>query len=124
MPFAALNERPKAKLSLRLSMSFKLRIYITYVPQSLHSYAGFMVKSAKLHVKEVTMANGTVKWFNGKKGFGFIQPEDGGADVFVHISALERAGLTDLREGQRVSYELAMNKGKTSAANLKVVDAA
>ncbi len=70
------------------------------------------------------MANGTVKWFNGKKGFGFIQPEDGGADVFVHISALERAGLTDLREGQRVSYELAMNKGKTSAANLKVVDAA
>ncbi len=70
------------------------------------------------------MSNGIVKWFNGKKGFGFIQPEDGGADVFVHISALERAGLSDLREGQKVSYELAMNKGKTSAANLKLIDAA
>ena len=70
------------------------------------------------------MSNGTVKWFNSKKGFGFIQPEDGGTDVFVHISALERAGINDLREGQRVSYELAMNKGKTSAANLKLIDAA
>jgi CspA family cold shock protein len=70
------------------------------------------------------MANGKVKWFNPGKGFGFIQPEEGGADVFVHISALERAGLTDLKEGQRVSYELASNKGKTSAANLKLIDAA
>ena len=70
------------------------------------------------------MANGQVKWFNATKGFGFIQPEEGGADVFVHISALERAGLTDLKEGQRVSYELASNKGKTSAENLKLVDAA
>lgn len=67
------------------------------------------------------MANGKVKWFNTNKGFGFIQPEEGGADVFVHISALERAGLSDLKEGQRISYELATNKGKTSAANLKVV---
>jgi CspA family cold shock protein len=67
------------------------------------------------------MANGKVKWFNTNKGFGFIQPEEGGADVFVHISALERAGLTDLKEGQRISYELATNKGKTSAANLKVI---
>jgi CspA family cold shock protein len=65
------------------------------------------------------MANGTVKWFNPTKGFGFIQPEDGGNDVFVHISALERAGLNTLDEGQRVSYELATNKGKTSAANIK-----
>ena len=68
------------------------------------------------------MASGTVKWFNGTKGFGFIQPTDGGSDVFVHISALERAGLTDLREGQRVSYELATQKGKTSAVNLQVQD--
>ncbi len=67
------------------------------------------------------MANGTVKWFNSAKGFGFIQPEEGGADVFVHISALERAGLTDLKEGQRVNFELATNKGRTSAANLKVI---
>lgn len=69
------------------------------------------------------MANGTVKWFNPTKGFGFIQPDQGGSDVFVHISALERAGLSTLNEGQRVSYELATNKGKTSAANLKLLDA-
>ncbi|MFA4994951.1 MAG: cold-shock protein [Bdellovibrionales bacterium] len=70
------------------------------------------------------MATGTVKWFNGTKGYGFIQPDQGGSDVFVHISAVERAGLRDLREGQKLSYELATEKGKTSAANLKVIDAA
>ena len=70
------------------------------------------------------MANGTVKWFNPTKGYGFIQPEQGGSDVFVHISALERAGLSTLNEGQRVSYELATNKGKTSAANLKLLEQA
>lgn len=67
------------------------------------------------------MANGIVKWFNPTKGFGFIQPDQGGSDVFVHISALERAGLTSLNEGQHISYELATNKGRTSAANLKLV---
>ncbi len=66
------------------------------------------------------MANGTVKWFNPTKGFGFIQPDQGGADVFVHISALEKAGLRGLDEGQKVSYELVTDKGKTSAGNLKV----
>jgi CspA family cold shock protein len=66
------------------------------------------------------MANGTVKWFNPMKGFGFIQPEQGGPDAFVHISALERAGLTTLNEGARVSYDLVTEKGKTSAANLKL----
>lgn len=70
------------------------------------------------------MATGTVKWFNGTKGYGFIQPDAGGSDVFVHISAVERAGLRDLREGQKLSYELATEKGKTSAANLKLIDAA
>ena len=64
------------------------------------------------------MANGTVKWFNNSKGFGFIQPEAGGKDVFVHISALERAGLQSLNEGQRLTYELAANNGKESAVNL------
>jgi CspA family cold shock protein len=68
------------------------------------------------------MANGTVKWFNKQKGYGFIQPEAGGTDVFVHISALERAGLSELADGQRVTYELATNKGKTSAVNLQVIN--
>jgi len=66
------------------------------------------------------MATGIVKWFNPTKGFGFIQPDQGGSDVFVHISALERAGIQTLNEGQKVSYELATNKGKTSAANIKL----
>lgn len=66
------------------------------------------------------MATGTVKWFNPTKGFGFIQPDQGGADVFVHITALQAAGLSSLNEGQKISYELATNKGRTSAANLKL----
>jgi len=66
------------------------------------------------------MATGTVKWFNPTKGYGFIQPSDGGKDVFVHISAVERAGLTSLNEGQRVDFELVSNRGKASAENLKV----
>lgn len=67
------------------------------------------------------MAIGTVKWFNAQKGYGFIQPEGGGPDVFVHISAVERAGMGSLREGQRVSYEEQRDpkRGKTSAENLK-----
>jgi cold shock protein len=66
------------------------------------------------------MAIGTVKWFNSQKGYGFIQPEDGTKDVFVHISAVERSGIGDLREGQRVSFELERgNQGKTSAVNLQ-----
>ena len=66
------------------------------------------------------MSTGTVKWFNAAKGYGFIQPQGGGKDVFVHISAVERAGLSDLNEGQVVEYEEVSNKGKTSAENLKV----
>jgi CspA family cold shock protein len=65
------------------------------------------------------MATGTVKWFNPAKGFGFIQPEDGGKDVFVHISAVERAGWRTLNEGQKIAYELQTDKGKTFAANLQ-----
>jgi CspA family cold shock protein len=68
------------------------------------------------------MANGTVKWFNPTKGYGFIAPEQGGSDVFVHISAVENAGLRTLNEGQKVSYELATQKGKTSAVNLKLIN--
>jgi CspA family cold shock protein len=68
------------------------------------------------------MTTGTVKWFNGQKGFGFIQPNDGGNDVFVHISAVERAGLSGLAEGQKVNFELKTDKmrGKVSAENLSL----
>jgi CspA family cold shock protein len=68
------------------------------------------------------MITGTVKWFNAEKGFGFIQPDDGGADAFVHISAVEQAGLRNLREGDKLSYELVADRksGKMSASNLKV----
>ena len=65
------------------------------------------------------MAVGTVKWFNPTKGYGFIKPEDGSKDVFVHISAVERAGMNSLSEGQRVSFEVSMESGKAAAVNLK-----
>jgi CspA family cold shock protein len=66
------------------------------------------------------MATGTVKWFNPDKGFGFIQPEDGGKDVFVHITAVQAAGLHDLAENQRVTYEVVTERGKQAAANLRL----
>ena len=69
------------------------------------------------------MSVGTVKWFNPSKGYGFIEPTDGGKDVFIHISALERAGIGSLNEGQRIEYELVPgNNGKTSADSVKLVD--
>jgi CspA family cold shock protein len=71
--------------------------------------------------KETNMANGTVKWFNAQKGFGFIQHQGGGSDVFVHISAVERAGLSSLNEGQSISFDVMNERGKEAATNLKVV---
>jgi CspA family cold shock protein len=69
------------------------------------------------------MANGTVKWFNATKGFGFIQPDTGGKDVFLHISALERAGLREIADGQKVSYDLETGRdGRTSASSITLVD--
>ncbi len=68
------------------------------------------------------MALGTVKWFNAQKGFGFIQPADGGKDVFVHISAVERAGLAPLQEGQKIRFEVVTERGKQAAANLSLAD--
>ncbi len=64
------------------------------------------------------MAKGTVKWFNPQKGFGFIQPDDGSKDVFVHITAVERAGMSGLNEGQKVNFEVGMERGKAAAINL------
>ena len=72
-----------------------------------------------LTLRKHIMATGTVKWFNGQKGFGFIVPDDGGKDVFVHISAVERSGFKSLNEGQKVSYELETNRGKTAAVNIQ-----
>jgi CspA family cold shock protein len=66
------------------------------------------------------VATGTVKWFNAAKGYGFIQPDGAGKDVFVHISAVEKAGLSDLREGAKVSFDVVANRGKESAENLRV----
>ena len=66
------------------------------------------------------MPSGTVKWFNATKGFGFIAPQDGGADVFVHITAVQAAGLTGLNDGQKVSFDVVKERGKNSAGNLKL----
>ena len=74
-------------------------------------------------LEEITMATGTVKWFNPAKGFGFIEPDDGSKDAFVHISAVESAGLRSLNEGQKVSYEIQPGQGgKSSAENLSLID--
>jgi CspA family cold shock protein len=71
-------------------------------------------------LRRLIVASGVVKWFNPTKGYGFIQPAGGGKDVFVHISAVERAGLSTLNEGQQVTFEVVSNRGKESAENLKV----
>jgi cold shock protein len=77
-----------------------------------------------MFVKGVSMTSGTVKWFNVQKGFGFIAPDDGGKDAFVHVSAVERSGLGSLREGQKVGFELVSDRksGKMSADHLKILD--
>jgi cold shock protein len=81
-----------------------------------------LLQSYWMHVRRSFVSTGTVKWFNSQKGFGFIQPEDGSRDVFVHVSAVERAGMRDLQEGQKLTYELVEDRrsGKVSADRLQV----
>ena len=95
-----------------IQCSFKRRIAYALLLLFMEVYGN--------QLKDDSMAKGTVKWFNDQKGFGFIQPDDGSKDVFVHISAVERAGLRSLTEGQKVSYEIETDKrtGKSSAGNL------
>jgi cold shock protein len=87
---------------------------------SAMALSAIAAKRSRSWTQEMMMATGTVKWFNPTKGYGFIQPQGGGQDVFVHISAVERAGLSTLNEGQHVEYEIVSNRGKSSAENLKV----
>jgi CspA family cold shock protein len=82
--------------------------------------SGARVGQPKRQRREASMATGTVKWFNAQKGFGFIQPEGGGKDVFVHITAVQAAGLNGLDEGQKVTFEVVRERGKEAAANLKL----
>jgi cold shock protein len=83
------------------------------------SHDGRVAALTFVQAKEAMMAAGTVKWFNPTKGYGFIAPQDGGREVFVHISAVERAGLTSLNEGQVLHYDVVSNRGKEAAENLK-----
>jgi cold shock protein len=97
----------------------------TRADESSHTDSGSRILrfcSTLTALREDSMATGTVKWFNATKGFGFIQPDDGGKDVFVHISAVERAGLRELNEGQKLAYDIVPDKrtGRSSAGNLKV----
>ncbi len=94
-------------------------------PEPLVGAANWPEELGQIQTKEQGMPTGTVKWFKSfktTKGYGFIQQDDGGQDVFVHISALEQAGMETLNEGQKISYEIVTEGGKTSAANLKAVD--
>jgi CspA family cold shock protein len=90
------------------------------VPESASSDFAVRLVRTSLGTKEMHVGTGTVKWFNAQKGFGFIQPDDGSKDVFVHISAVERAGLDNLREGQKVRFEVERDRqGRSSATNLQ-----
>jgi CspA family cold shock protein len=106
-------------------LALPLRVGLTIFLPNLDCRAPAAQAGGQLspYLKEVSMTQGTVKWFNDQKGFGFIHPDDGGKDVFVHISAVERAGMRSLSEGQKVSYEIVADRktGKSSADNLRGV---
>lgn len=96
----------------------KFRFSVNPSVAGLHAMACGPVGAAS---RDVAMATGTVKWFNTEKGYGFIQPEEGGKDVFVHITAVKEAGMMTLTEGQKVSFELKTERGKTAAGDLKLL---
>jgi CspA family cold shock protein len=114
---AAIELRPDNLASRRA------RVGLTIFPRFSKKPAALARGLIHTYLKEQLMTQGTVKWFNGQKGFGFIQPDDGGNDVFVHISAVERAGLQGLNEGQKVAFDIVANRktGKSSAENLRAI---
>jgi cold shock protein len=103
--------------------SRRSRVGLTTFLQISNELAALRAASLDAYRKKSYMTQGTVKWFNGQKGFGFIQPDDGSKDVFVHISAVERAGLHGLNEGQKVSFDVVADRrtGKSSAENLRTL---
>src|SRR5438132_11360140 len=113
-----------------MSAAFELSFALLTTPTPAHpqdiveigssQHGGRAGKSAIAHLGDSYMATGTVKWFNATKGFGFIQPDAGGTDIFVHISAVERAGLSSLNEGQKINFEIEQDRrtGKSSAGSL------
>ena len=109
-----MRKRPSLILNPAAAFSCRVCVRPFFSPDFCHHPIAF------LNLGRNDVAIGTVKWFNPTKGYGFIQPETGGKDVFVHISAVERAGLSSLNEGARVSYEITANRGKESAENLRV----
>jgi len=109
-----------SRFELALFVAHPGRGFLKTTLSDRRSHDGRAVAIRFVHSEEATMATGTVKWFNPTKGYGFIQPQGGGKDVFVHISAVERAGLNTLNEGQTVEYEIVTDRGKQSAGNLKV----
>ena len=112
----------KADLKLKLhAMKLNVACACCYVEAEFGSAKWLNPDSRKEAIKGELMPTGKVKWFHEQKGYGFITPDDGGKDVFVHISALERTGLATLTDGQKVSFDLVTERGKTSARNLKLL---
>ena len=104
------------------AVSTQRRLFCAGSPWRALSFAGFLSPILRVFelVGRMDVATGTVKWFNSTKGYGFIQPDGGGKDVFVHISAVEKAGFSSLAEGAKVSYEIVSDRGKESAGNLRL----
>ena len=113
------NVRSSLATAIACSSSFAVQ---HFRPETALSFAGILSPSFRVFdsMWRVDVATGTVKWFNSTKGYGFIQPDGGGKDVFVHISAVEKAGFSSLAEGAKVSYEIVSDRGKQSAGNLRL----